>query len=323
MGPRLETPQPEKPFVAICVATFRRPAGIRALIDSLNRLEFPGAAPRVVLIIADNDPAAPAFASAEAAQGTSRWPLVYLHEPRRGIVAARNRTLSAVPEEAALVAFVDDDETVSPDWLNALLTTLRETEATAVQGPVEPVYATPPPAWIEALGIFRLGPFAEGAALTFAATNNSLVDARFLHRLGGRFDDRFNDSGGEDEELFGRLRAGGGTIRAAARAVVFDTVPANRMTLAWVLRRWHRMGNTLGRIALLRRRGRTLRFGKGLGALGLGLSQAALAAPFSRVRCIRGLMEAARGVGMLSAFLNLHAAEYAPPRLAEDRGARS
>lgn len=323
MNRRSEATLPEEPMVAICVATCRRPAGIRALIDSLNRLEFQGAAPRVTLIIADNDPANPAFASAEAAQDVSRWPLVYIHEPRRGIVAARNRTLSAVPEEADLVAFVDDDETVSPGWMDALLSTLRANGATAVQGPVEPVYAVPPPVWIEALGIFRLGPFAEGASLSFAATNNALVDARFLRRPGGRFDDRFNDSGGEDEEFFGRLLASGGTIRAAAHAVVYDTIPANRMTLVWVLRRWHRMGNTLGRIALLRRRGRALRFAKGLGALGRGVVQAAVAAPFSRPRSIGGLMEAARGVGMLSAFLNLHATEYAPSRLASDRGGRS
>jgi succinoglycan biosynthesis protein ExoM len=323
MSPRPEAPLPDAPLVAICVATCRRPAGIRALIESLNRLEFTGAAPRVTLIVADNDPTAPAFATPEEAQALSRWPLVYLHEPRRGIVAARNRTLSAVPEDADLVAFVDDDETVSPGWLEALLTTFRATGAAAVQGPVEPAYDAPPPEWIEALGIFRLGPFAEGEALAFAATNNSLVDARVLRRLGRAFDDRFNDTGGEDEELYGRLRASGGTIRAAARAVVYDTVPANRMTLSWVLRRWHRMGNTLGRIALLRRRGRAMRLVKGVGALGLGLAQAALAAPFSRVRSIRGLMEAARGAGMLSAFLHLHAAEYAPARLASDRGGRS
>ena len=314
------SPPPEAPLVAICVAACRRPVGVRALIESLNRLEFAGTPPRITLILADNDPSAPVFASEAEAKALSRWPILYLHEPRHGIVAARNRTLSAVPEDADLVAFLDDDETVSPGWLEALMTTFRKTGATAVQGPVEPAYAAPPPAWIEALGIFRLGPFAEGEALNFAATNNSLVDARVLGDLGGRFDDRFNDTGGEDEEFYGRLRDSGGTIRAAARALVYDKVPPNRMTLRWVLRRWLRMGNTLGRIALLRRRGRALRLAKGVGALGLGLAQAVVAAPFSRSRSIRGLMEAARGAGMLSAFLRLHVAEYAPARLAADRG---
>lgn len=316
-------PRPESPAVAICVATCRRPAGIRALIESLNALTFAGAAPRLALIVADNAPDAPAFADAEAAQALSRWPLRYLHEPRPGIVAARNRTLSAVPEGTDLIAFLDDDETVSPGWLEAMLATWRATGADAVQGPIEPVYAAPPPAWVEALGVFGLGPFAEGAVLTFAATNNSLIEAAALRRLGGRFDDRFNETGGEDEELFGRLRDGGGTIRASSGAVVRDMVPAHRMTLGWVLRRWHRMGNTVGRIALMRRRGRALRLAKGIGALTLGLGQAALALPFSRARSIGGLMEAARGAGMLSAFLRLHAAEYAPARLAADRGGRS
>lgn len=323
MSPRPEARTPGAPHVAVCIATCRRPAGIRALIGSLDRLEFAGKPPRVTLIVADNDPAAPAFASEAEAQALARWPLRYLHEPRRGIVAARNRTLSALPEDADLVAFVDDDETVSPGWLDALLETWRETGATAVQGPVEPAYAASPPAWVDALDIFRLGPFAEGEALNFAATNNSLVDAGTLARLGGTFDERFNESGGEDEEFYGRLRDIGGSIRASARAVVYDNVPANRMSLSWVLRRWHRMGNTLGRIALMRRRGRAMRLAKGMGALGLGLALAAVALPFSRLSSIRGLMLAARGAGMLSAFLRMHVAEYAPARLASDRGGRS
>lgn len=317
------SPRSDAPHVAICVATCRRPAGIRALIESLNHLTFAGPAPAITLVLVDNAPSAPAFASPEAAQALSRWPVRYLHEARRGIVAARNRTLAALPEGTDLVAFVDDDETVSPGWLDALIATWRATGAAAVQGPVEPRYEAPPPAWVETLNIFRLGPFEEGQALGFAATNNSLVEIEALHRIGGRFDNRFNETGGEDEELYGRLRDAGGTIRAAAGATVHDSIPVNRMRLGWVLRRWHRMGNTLGRIALMRRRGRAMRLAKGVGALGLGTAQAVLAWPFSRPRSIRGLMEAARGAGMLSAFLHLHAAEYAPARLASDRGGRS
>jgi glycosyltransferase involved in cell wall biosynthesis len=308
-----------RPLVVIYAASFRRPAGIRALVESLNRLEFHGEAPRIELIVVDNAPSEPAFASEAELAALSRWPVRYLHESRRGIVAARNRALDSVPEDADYVASLDDDEMVTPGWLEAMLHVARRWGATAVQGHVEPVYPADPPAWVDALGAFRLGPFEDGQTLRFAGTGNVMIDAGFLRRHVLRFDPRFNDSGGEDEEFFGRLQSLGGTIRAAAGAVIHEEVPPARMNLRWVIRRRFRMGNTLGRIALLRRKGRAMRAAKGAGALLLGLGRAAVAAPVSRTESVRGLLEMARGAGMLAAFLQFHVAEYSSTRLSADR----
>ncbi|NNU80297.1 glycosyltransferase [Halovulum dunhuangense] len=302
---------PARPNVAICVSTFRRPQGIRALLRSLDALIFDGPAPNVLLVIVDNDPAAPAFADAAELGRASRWPAVLVPEPARGIVAARNRALACVPEDADLVGFLDDDETVAPGWLAAMIATLRETGATVAQGPVVPHYAEAPPDWVEALGIFRLGPWPQGAALHFAATCNCVVRAGFLRMHGLRFDPAFNLSGGEDEEFFARLRDRGGRIVAAEGAVVHDWIPSARLGPDWALRRARRMGNTLGRIARLRRRGRALRVAKGIGAVGWGGLRmlAGLADPVLRMR---GRLQLARGLGMLSAFADVVVLEYAP-----------
>lgn len=308
-----------RPLVVIYAATFRRPAGIRALVESLNRLEFRGPEPRIELVVVDNAPSEPAFGSEAELAALSRWPARYLHEDRRGIVAARNRALDSVPEDADYVASLDDDETVTPGWLEAMLQVAAAWGATAVQGHVEPSYATEPPAWVEALDAFRLGPFEDGQPLRFAGTGNVMIDAGFLRRTGLRFDPRFNDTGGEDEDFFDRLQALGGTIRAAAGAVIHEEVPKTRMNLRWMMRRRFRMGNTLGRIAMLRRKGRARRVAKGVGALVLGLGRAALAAPLSRTESVRGLLEAARGAGMIAAFLRFHLAEYTSARLSADR----
>jgi glycosyltransferase involved in cell wall biosynthesis len=308
-----------RPRVAIYAATFRRPEGIRALVESLNRLEFRGLAPSIELIVVDNAPSEPAFASEAELAALSRWPARYLHEPERGIVAARNRALDAAPEDADYVASLDDDETVTPGWLEAMLHVAGTWNATAVQGHVEPSYSADPPPWVEALDAFRLGPFEDGQVLRFAGTGNVLIDAAFLRRTGLRFDPRFNDTGGEDADFFDRLMAMGGTIRAAAGAVIHEEVPPARMSLRYVMRRRYRIGNTLGWIAILRRKGRAMRFAKGVGALVLGLGRAALAAPLSRTESVRGLLEAARGAGMVAAFLRLHLAEYTSARLSADR----
>lgn len=305
--------------VAVCIATFRRPQGLRALLASLDALTFTGPKPQVTLVITDNDPENPASMTLGDIAALSRWHVIYGIEGARGIVSARNACLAAVPETATHIAFVDDDEAVSPQWMQAMLTTLRETGAQVAQGPVEPTYETPPPAWVEELEIFRLGPYDQGAPLHFAATNNSMLDAAFGRANGLRFDPAFNKTGGEDEEMFDRLRLAGARIVAAEDALVHDMVPTGRMTQQWVLRRHYRMGNTLGRIARLRRKGRILRVIKGFGAIGIGLGQAGVGLFTGPVRRIGGLMLATRGAGMLAAFLNVRFHEYSLKAVQMDR----
>jgi glycosyltransferase involved in cell wall biosynthesis len=314
-----ETPTTPPARVAVCVATYRRREGVRTLLASLDAVDLAPIPAELTIVIVDNYPDAPAFENGDEAARASRWPVIYLHEPRRGIVAARNRCLSAVPETAEFVAFVDDDESVTPGWLQAMLGTFEETGATAVQGPMVPRYEAEPPAWLVELGVFRIGPFVQGERLHSAATGNSMIRAGFLreHRL--RFDPRFNESGGEDEEFYTRLREAGGRIHAAAGADVYDIVPAQRMTLRWYLRRRFRMGNTLGRIALMHGQGRARRAVKGVLAIGYGVVVAAFLGFGSRSRAIDALGQVARGLGMFAAFLRLGFSEYSDASVSSDR----
>jgi succinoglycan biosynthesis protein ExoM len=309
----------EPPLVAICIATCRRPEGLSALLDSLNRLRVPRCRPEIRVVVVDNDPEAPARDALGDIGALSRWPLIYAMEPVQGVVAARNRLLSLVPGNADLVAFLDDDELVAPEWIAAMLATLDGTGATAVQGPVRPRYETRPPAWAATSGLFGLGPFEEGEPLNFAATNNVVVRKAFLDRHNLRFDMRFNQSGGEDEEFFARLRALGGIIVASADAVVVELVPAGRTRIGWLLRRKYRMGNTLGRIALLHRRGRLLRALKGFGAIFAGGGRLLTVGLVSAEQRVGGLLEFARGAGMLSAYLGATFHEYSRAAVARDR----
>ncbi|EYD74938.1 glycosyl transferase, family 2 [Rubellimicrobium mesophilum DSM 19309] len=308
------------PTVAVCVATFRRPQGIRSLLGSLDELRFRGVPPDLRVVVVDNDPTQPAFGSQEDAQGACGWPVTYVHEPARGLVAARNRSLEAAPTEAKAALFVDDDEVVAPGWLEAMLDVWTRTGATVVQGPVEPLYEEPAPRWVEDLGIFRLGPFGDGAPLHFAATNNSLVDLEFVRRHGLRFDPSFNFAGGEDEEFYGRVREAGGRIVSSADAVVYDAIPGRRMTRDWVLRRSKRKGNTIARIALKRRRGRVVRFVKAFKSVTFGVARAGTMGLWSSTDAIAGRMEIARGLGMFSAFFRIVVTEYSPQRVDADRG---
>jgi len=295
--------------VTICIATFRRPEGLRQLLESISAQRFGGPAPSVSLVIVDNDPEKPI--GRETVQSWSSYPVTYLVEPQRGLANVRNRALNEVAKGTDFIAFVDDDEQASPEWLSELLRVQKAFAAAAVQGPVKPRFAAPAPRWMEEGGYFELGPYTDGQPLLFAGTNNSLVDWRLMNGAGLRFDMRFNLTGGEDQDLFVRLRQEcGGTIVAAAKAIVYDEVPLNRMSRKWVLRRWFRIGNTLGRIAVKRRQARLSRAVKAMARIARGGLEMAWGLVTSQTRIMHGLAEMSWGAGTLFAYLDLQYDEY-------------
>ncbi len=75
------------------------------------------ARPAIRVLVIDNDPAGSGEAVVSALDSDA---VRYVHEPRPGIAAARNRAL----DEAAsydLLIFIDDDEWPNPTWLQSLL----------------------------------------------------------------------------------------------------------------------------------------------------------------------------------------------------------
>lgn len=230
--------------VVVAAATYRRPEALAALLPALQ--EQVRAASAVLgptcaleLLVVDNDPAASARAAVEAAARGAEVPLRYAHEPRPGIGHARNRLLSEAAGADVLV-LLDDDELPRPGWLTGLLTTAARHGAAAVAGPVHPVFPAGEDPWIAAGGAARREErpgLATGTVLRRAATNNLLLDLRFLARHGLRFDPALGLTGGEDSLLTGRITAAGGRIVWCAEAGVEETVTPQRNTRAFHLAR--------------------------------------------------------------------------------------
>jgi succinoglycan biosynthesis protein ExoM len=307
--------------IVIAVPTFHRPLALDALLDALHEQAAPFGAD---ILVVDNDPAGSAR---RVVAGRAQ----YVVEPSRGLAAVRNRALDEAGRADALV-FIDDDETPAPGWLAALVTTWRQDGADAVSGRVEsrfPVGFHDP--WIEQGGFFRRVQFAAGASQPVAATNNLLLDLGTVRRLGLRFDERLGLSGGEDI-LFARfLVKAGGRIVSAPEALVFDDVPAERLTRSWVLRRAYRVGISTVRTAALAGGGLRVRlrgFAGGAARVGIGggrwLAGALIRSPRHSAR---GARAAARGAGMMAGALGVDYREYAlrhpGPGGAHDAGATS
>ena len=249
-GEALAGPAPEKPEgrVAICIASCRRPAQLRRLLESLDVLAFTGEPPEIEIHLADNDPQGSARAVCEDAQDWLRHPLSYRIEPRPGIPQARNASLAPALGRVEWIAFVDDDEWVDPHWLDALLARQRKSGADVVTGPVLSRFGATAPAWIVEGGFYEAPRFADGSARPTAFTGNTLVRASVLEAQPRWFDERL--AIGEDAELFFRLAANGHRIVWADDALAYENVPAERLRLAAILRRGFREGVARARMDL-------------------------------------------------------------------------
>jgi GT2 family glycosyltransferase len=213
-------------------------------LRSLEALTFPGGAPELGVVVIDNDAEGSARATLDEARAELRWPLIYEVEARQGIPFARNASVRvAFAHGARLIAFVDDDETVTPTWLAALLHTLERTRADVVTGPVVPVLPEALPDWVRRGEFFTPARHATGTRLDRAFTNNALVRREVLERLPTCFDERMALTGGSDTHLFQRLARAGASIVWCDEALVHDHVPASRATSEWLVQRWYRVGS--------------------------------------------------------------------------------
>lgn len=302
-----------RPLILIVVLTFRRPLDLEELLPALVG-QAVAAGPEAHILVVDNDP--DAGARGQVREFGRFTPIVYVHEPRPGIAAARNRALA----EAAgydLLVFIDDDERPTDAWLAALLATYDSFRPAAVVGPVLSRYDTEPDLWIRAGRFFERRRHATGTRVKLAATNNLLLDLRQVRALDLHFDERFGLSGGSDSLFTRQLHARGGQMIWCDESVVIDVVPAGRLTRQWVLRRAFRMGNTWSRIALddttsaRRALVRISLLSRGSARVLGGTLRYAAGVFTGRLEArARGLRTAARGAGMLTGSVGSVYSEY-------------
>jgi succinoglycan biosynthesis protein ExoM len=234
--------------VAVAIATFNRVEGLRRLLASLNTM---ASQQQFSIIVVDN--ALTPIAESSLAGITTHWiiPIIWLHEPKPGIAAARNRALAAL-NHYDYVAFVDDDETVRNGWLDELLEVADSAKADVVSANVAYTFESPPPPWALLGGFYSPCKFEELQVVPAAATNNLLLRLPVLTELGvPGFDDRFGLTGGSDILLSRLLASRGARLVWTNRAIVDEFVPVARTSPKWLIRRAIRGGNTEGRVYLV------------------------------------------------------------------------
>ncbi|MBX5136735.1 glycosyl transferase family A [Rhizobium sp. L9] len=300
--------------IAVGVLTYRRLDGIAKLLDVMTRQTKHSDRPyHLTMVIVDNDAAGSARATVEGFGQTGAYDLIYVVEPNQGIPFARNRALDSAPAGTDLFCFLDDDEWPVDGWLDAMLETREKNRADCVYGPVQPVYPENPPEYFIKARVFERKMNKDGQRISYAASNNVMFDYPLIRLWNLRFEEKMRFTGGTDYLFFNQAIRRGMQVFWADKALVYDIVPASRMTWKWVLQRQYRLGNTFAVSEVLhgdlKRRLYRAAYGATRVILGVAMLPAILVSPYWGMRALTHVL---RGAGMVNGILGHAYQEYRP-----------
>jgi glycosyltransferase involved in cell wall biosynthesis len=230
--------------VTVCVCTFRRPQLLQRGLMALQRMDTKGEF-TFSIVVADNDSNQSARTVVEECAKTATIDIAYCVETQQNIALARNQAIRRGRGE--FVAFIDDDEWPSEQWLSLMLKTCETCHADGVLGPVVPHFDQVPPTWVVSGRFWERQRYVTGHVVKWedSRTGNVLFRLSIVEGMAEPFDPRF-DNGGEDTDFFKRMTSQGRIFVWCDEAIVYETVPANRLTRSYMMKR----GLLRGRIIL-------------------------------------------------------------------------
>ena len=237
--------------VIVCTHLHERLGQLRA---ALHSLECQTRQPDEVVVVVDGDESL-AGAVRQVADGAR----VVATGDRAGLAAARNA--GAAASSADIVLFLDDDALADPDWIECLTDAIDEPDVLGAFGQSTPLWAATRPAWLSDEFLWTLGCSYAGQPMQRARVRNVYGGCCGLRR------ELFTELDGYDARLGrGPASAGGGEEAALClrarrrwprasfafepRAQIRHRVPADRLTLAYVLRRAYDEGRMKAAVAL-------------------------------------------------------------------------
>ncbi|MGE0822322.1 MAG: glycosyltransferase family 2 protein [Candidatus Binatia bacterium] len=222
---------------SVCIATFKRADLLDKLLESLVGQVLPV---DVILeiIVVDNDPEGSAEEIVHKYSDTKQMTFRYFQQPVKNISLTRN--VAVMNAGGRYILFVDDDEVTCRDWVLRLLTALRKYNADGVFGPVVPRFDDKAPEWIKkriSLFINTMPAVSTGTEAQATWSGNCLISSALLQQVEGPFNPDYGITGGEDTELFDRLKRNGARFIYCSEAPVFEYWPPERSQGLYLMKR--------------------------------------------------------------------------------------
>ncbi len=239
------------PSVSIGIITLeKRTAGLAKLLQHLKPVvsNHPG---QIEVVIANNSGTAASERINRCIASTSfadHCPITLIDSPENNIAIGRNILLDHSRHE--LLAFLDDDEYPTEQWLEKLLAVMHKCDATVVAGPVPAVFHASAPRWVRTVDLHNTRGRRDLHTIEHTGTGNVLIDKSRIGEL--RFDESFGKSGGSDTDFFLRLRESGGLIYWSGEAVAYEDIPEDRSRPRYLIHRFIKQGENYRRISLER-----------------------------------------------------------------------
>jgi glycosyltransferase involved in cell wall biosynthesis len=302
-------------LVSICVATYKRPEGLKKLLQGINDLCFDQIpCPVIDVIVVDNEASGSARRICDELFSSFRWRLQCFEEPKQGITYARNKAIESIQSSTDFVAFIDDDEVPDPAWLENLLVVQKKYDADVVSGPVIHDFEVDRvPDWITQLKLFDTLSYPDGHLVNEVFTCNVLVSARIFCDVGS-FDHKFALTGGEDTDFFMRVYEAGYKMHWANRAITYEWVPKERTSVGWNLRRGYRSWGSYSYCEKKWRPSlgvRIARLAKAIALILTGVISFPMSLFLGKTQLIKSLLFIYRGAGTFSGLLDRQYQEYA------------
>ncbi len=238
--------------ISVILCTFNRSRLLQAALESAVASRMPSGTGWEVLVVDNNSK----DQTREVVEDFShRYPgrFRYLFEGRPGKSYALNTGIAAAKGDA--LAFMDDDVTVAPEWLQNLVEPLREGKLAGTGGRVVPRWTTEPPSWLPNEGWASTGPLVsfdrgdQGHILEESpfGTNMAYLRRAFEQYGGFRVDlgpCPYNEIRNEDSEFARRLLRAGERLYYVPSAVVYHPVTEDRLTKKYFLTWWFDKGRS-------------------------------------------------------------------------------
>jgi glycosyltransferase involved in cell wall biosynthesis len=190
------------------------------------------------VVIVDNDKERSGYEAVSGLKNNVKLSITCDVEPRRSISYARNKSVQMA--KGNLIAFIDDDEFPDNNWLVEMYMTLQKKGVDGVLGPVKPHFATTPPTWLLKSKILERKSFQTGTVIhdsKYTRTGNVLIRKELFKSEDDYFDPKFGLTGGGDAVFFKRMIEKGKTFVWCDEGIVYETVPSERQTRSYYIKR--------------------------------------------------------------------------------------